>query len=405
MSNKRVQQLQAVLADKGVDFFLATHTSDVRWLTGFRGVFDFEQAHLALIPSNDQLSETVLFTDSRYSQALRTLDGEGSWRILDERRPRSAYVAEVIAEQSGKTGGKTGDGSLSYRIGKTENRPLSYPENRPLSCPYRIGIEADLRLDVYRALEKAFTEQEGLTVEFVELPDLITGLRAIKDAEEIELLKAAQAITDAAFTHMLDYLRPGLTEHEVACELEFFMRRSGASGLAFSSIVASAENSAVPHAVPTKRVFTQGDFVLMDFGAKLDDYCSDMTRTVVLGKASEQQRAMYAAALAAQSTCIKALKSGMKGLKAQALAESIIAEHGFTGGLIHGLGHGVGIDIHELPVLAPKIEAELKVGHVVTVEPGVYLEGIGGVRIEDFGIITEQGFEDFTQSPHDLIEL
>jgi Xaa-Pro aminopeptidase len=269
----------------------------------------------------------------------------------------------------------------------------------------RIGVEADLRLDVYRAFGKAFSEQETLSVEFVEVPSLITGLRALKDTEEIGLLKAAQAITDAAFAHMLDYLRPGLTEREAACELEFFMRRNGASGLAFSSILASAANSAIPHAIPTDRILERGDFVLMDFGAKFDDYCSDMTRTVVLGKASEQQRAMYAAALAAQTVVRAALKPGMTGLAAQALAEEVIAEQGFAGKLIHGLGHGVGIDIHELPVLAPSVEEKLEVGHVVTVEPGVYLEGIGGVRIEDFGIITEQGFEDFTQSPHELIEL
>jgi Xaa-Pro aminopeptidase len=315
---------------------------------------------------------------------LRTLDADKSWRILDERRPRSAYVAELIVELTGLTG----DVSVSTPTGSL-----------------RIGIEADLRLDVYRALEKAFFEQDAFSFELVEMPSLITKLRALKDAEEIGLIKAAQAITDAAFTHMLEYLRPGITERDAACELEFFMRRNGASGLAFSSIVASAANSAIPHAVPTDRAFALGDFILMDFGAKLDDYCSDMTRTVVLGKASEQQKALYAAVLDTQTRCIQALKPGMSGLEAQALAEKIIAEHGFTSGLIHGLGHGVGIDVHESPVLAPRIEEKLEVGHVVTVEPGIYIEGFGGVRIEDFGVITAQGFEDFTQSPHELLEL
>jgi Xaa-Pro aminopeptidase len=230
-------------------------------------------------------------------------------------------------------------------------------------------------------------------------------LRAVKDAEEIRALRAAQAITDAAFTHMLGYLRPGLTEREAATELEFFMRRAGADGVAFPSIIASGPNSAVPHAVPGNRVFERGDFVLMDFGARLDDYRSDMTRTVVLGEADERQRAMYEAVLAAQAAVARALRPGMSGHEAQGIADAALAERGFEGRLIHSLGHGVGIDIHELPVLAPKAEAKLQLGHVVTVEPGVYLEGIGGVRIEDFGVITENGFETFTQSPHELIEL
>jgi Xaa-Pro aminopeptidase len=230
-------------------------------------------------------------------------------------------------------------------------------------------------------------------------------LRAVKDAEEIRALRAAQAITDAAFTHMLGYLRPGLTEREAATELEFFMRRAGADGVAFPSIIASGSNSAVPHAVPGNRVFEHGDFVLMDFGARLDEYRSDMTRTVVLGEANEQQRAMYEAVLAAQTAVIEALGPDMSGHEAQGIADATLAEYGFEGRLIHSLGHGVGIDIHELPVLAPKAETKLQPGHVVTVEPGVYLEGIGGVRIEDFGAITESGFELFTQSPHELIEL
>lgn len=377
MSVEHRRKLQTALENKDIDFYLATNTADIRWLTGFRGVFDEEPAHLALITRSSLTAEPVLFTDTRYSAALRILDAENNWRILDERRPRSAYVADVISgiSSSGK------------------------------QAPLRIGIESNLRLDVYRALTKALGEQEGINFELVELVEFVRKLRSFKDAEEIELLKAAQAVTDAAFAHMLEFLRPGLTEREAACELEFFMRRSGATGLAFPSIVASAANSATPHSVPTERVFERGDLVLMDFGAKLDDYCSDMTRTVVLGKASEQQRAMHAAVLEAQTTVIAALKPGMRGLEAQALAEAVIAEHGFEGRLIHGLGHGLGIDIHELPILGSKVEAKVEVGHVVTVEPGVYLDGFGGVRIEDFGVITEQGFEDFTRSSHELIEL
>jgi Xaa-Pro aminopeptidase len=381
MVDQRLRRLADALENEGVDVCLITHTADIRWLTGFEGVFDDERAHLALIARDPALGDSVLFTDTRYSGALRELDAHGRWRIIDERRPRFACVSEILGELFGTW---------------------------TASEAVRIAVESDLRLDSYRALRRSLDEL-GRPVtgwaEPVEIVGLVSRLRAVKDAEEVKALRAAQAITDAAFTHMLEYLRPGLMEREAATELEFFMRRAGADGVAFPSIIASGPNSAVPHAVPGNRVFERGDFVLMDFGARLDDYRSDMTRTVVLGEADERQRAMYEAVLAAQTAVIEALGPGMSGHEAQGIADAALAERGFEGRLIHSLGHGVGIDVHELPVLAPKAEAKLQPGHVVTVEPGVYLEGIGGVRIEDFGVITESGFEAFTQSPHGLIEL
>jgi Xaa-Pro aminopeptidase len=406
MVEQRLRRLSATLDAKDIDVYLAGRTADIRWLTGFSGVFDEEQAHLALIASNrgdtcdasgaddggatDGANDGYvagvamlhLFTDTRYSAALRQLDVENRWKIFDERRPRFSYVVESLAAELSK-------GSL-WRTREDKGS-------------VRIGIESDLRLDSYRALCRALEEQGDFAFELVELSQFISELRSIKDVQEIEALKAAQSITDCALTHMLGYLRPGLTEREAAIELEFFMRKAGADGLAFPSIVASGSNSAVPHAVPGKRVLEYGDFVLMDFGARLNDYRSDMTRTVVLGRASERQKAMYAAALAAQTAVIEVLGPNMSGLEAQSIADTVIAEHGFEGRLIHSLGHGVGIDIHELPVLAPKVETKLEVGQVVTVEPGVYIDGIGGVRIEDFGVITEHGFEDFTQSPKELL--
>ena len=382
MNEQHMLRLIEALENKGIDALITTHNADIRWQTGFADVFDEEQAHLTLLICESAHESACLFTDMRYSEAFRSLDKQGYWRVFDERRRRFPHVAEVLAE------------SLSADL-----------RTQAQSKPLVIGIESDLRLDWYRALDTSLGELKGFTYELRELKDLIVGLRAKKTTKEIQLIKQTQAITDAAYGHMLDYLKPGQTEREVAAELEFFMKRSGASGLSFPSIVASGPNSAIPHFVPSDRVLQHGDIVLMDFGARLNDYCTDMTRTVILGEANEQQRDMYAATLAAQKAVIAALKPGLQGLEVQKIAEDSIAEHGFEGKLIHSVGHGVGIEIHELPVAAREITDRLEPGHVITVEPGVYLEGVGGVRIEDFGVITKDGFENFTNSPTDLIIL
>ncbi|MDR1421274.1 MAG: aminopeptidase P family protein, partial [Coriobacteriales bacterium] len=377
-----------VLAEKRIDAFLVTTTSDIRWLTGFSRVFDEERAHLVIV-SSDALETgdgLYLHTDMRYSGVMRARPDAGVWTIFDERMGHALYAAETLK------------GRFVPRMQST-----AWQGGEPL----RIGIEGDLPLNIWRALHEAFDEQfegSGLAYELVELENLIVGLRAVKDADEYELLRAAQSVTDAGFTHMLDYLRPGLIEREAAVELEFFMRNNGADGLAFPSILASGPNTANPHAVPGDRMLQTGDFVLLDFGAKVDDYRSDMTRTIVLGSASERQREIYEAVLRAQTEAMASLRPGVAGPEPQALADAIFADRGF-GALPHGLGHGVGIDIHESPNLSLKSKDVLVEGHVVTVEPGIYVNGYGGVRIEDYGVVTAEGFEDFTASPHELIEL
>jgi len=380
MNEAKVKRLVEVFDAARIDIYISTHTSDIRWLTGFPGVFDDEQSHLTLI-LRDKIQESAwLFTDTRYSEALRLRDTQKYWHILDERKSRFAYMATTLS------------GQLS--VSKTARVK-----------PITIGIESDLRLDWYRALIKALNELDGLAYELVELPSLIRELRTIKTAEEIALIKQAQAITDAAFTHILDFIKPGLTERDVATELDFFMRKAGADGLAFNTIVASGSNSAIPHAVPSSRTLKRGDLVLMDFGARLSDYCSDMTRTVFLGKVDERQREMYAATLAAHQVLKEAYKPNSEAPELQKLAETVLAEHGFAGKLIHSVGHGVGIEVHESPSIGTTTTDRLQAGHVVTIEPGVYLEGIGGVRIENFGCITKDGFEDFTSSTKELLVL
>ena len=227
----------------------------------------------------------------------------------------------------------------------------------------------------------------------------------MKDADEIARMKAAQAITDAAFSHIITFMKPGMTEREVQIELEDFMVRHGAEGLAFPSIVACGANGASPHSVPGATKLEAGRCVVMDFGARAQGYCSDMTRTVFLGEPSERLRAGYAAIRDANEQVEAVLRPGMTGKEAHELAEHVLAEHGFAGKMGHSLGHGVGIDIHEEPLLSPRNGAPLALGNVVTVEPGVYLAGDFGMRLEDFGVITENGYEVFTQSTHEMIVL
>jgi len=379
-TDNRIKRIDAELVRLGLDLYLATNTSDIRWITGFPNVFDSEQAHAMLIVSTSLASQPrrLLHTDMRYSGAMRPLSG-GVLDVLDEeRRSHSAFVVDQLrALSAGEPGFQRG---------------------------IRIGIESDLPLSSFRNLDKTLAEADIGSYELVETDSFILQLRAVKDASEIADIKAAQAITDAAFLHMLDYLRSGLTEAEAAVELDFFMRKAGAPGLAFSSILASAERAALPHAVPGGRLLEPGDFVLMDFGARVNDYCSDMTRTVVLGQASQRQREIYETVLAAQLAALDMIRPGLPAADAQLEVNRIFAERGFEP-LSHGLGHGVGIDIHEQPVMSASAEGELAVGHVVTVEPGIYLEGFGGVRIEDFGVVTADGFDDFTASAKQLIEL
>ena len=236
---------------------------------------------------------------------------------------------------------------------------------------------------------------------------ILDGLRLYKDAEEIEKMKRAQAITDAGFAHMLKVLTPDMTELEAALELEFFMRKLGSEGIAFDTIAVSGSASSLPHGVPRNKKLEKG-FFTMDFGARIDGYCSDMTRTVVLGKADTEMRHLYDTVLRAQTEALAYLKVGIRCRDADKVARDIIYGAGYEGKFGHSLGHGVGLYIHEAPRLsfASPENVLLAPGHVVTVEPGIYVEGKYGCRIEDMVAVLEDGtIYDFTQSPKELIEL
>lgn len=236
--------------------------------------------------------------------------------------------------------------------------------------------------------------------------DWIETLRGVKDDEEVAAIQKAVDVADAAFEHIVDFLRPGVTEREVALELEFFMRRKGAESLAFPSIVASGPNGALPHAVPSDRRIERGDLVTLDFGCVVDGYCSDITRTVAIGDPDAKSRDLYALVLRAQLAAMEAIQPGVEAREVDRVARDIISEAGYGDYFGHGLGHGLGMNVHEeFPRLSPRGEVVLQPGMVSSVEPGIYIPGWGGIRIEDLVVVTETGCRILTQSSKELMTL
>ncbi len=249
-----------------------------------------------------------------------------------------------------------------------------------------VAIEAQhVTVSQLNAWRKAFS------AEIVETEGIVEAVRMVKTPDEVEKIRKAASIADHAFAQVLPQLRPGITELEVAIELEFTMRKAGASGVSFRPIVAAGTRSALPHAEPGRRVFAHGDFVVMDFGCVVDGFCSDMTRTVVVGEPTEKHLLIYDLVLRAQLEGLKAVRPGVTAKSVDSVARGIIEEGGYGQYFGHNLGHGVGLEIHERPRLSPKDETVLEPGMVVTVEPGIYLPDFGGVRIEDLVLVTEDG--------------
>lgn len=245
---------------------------------------------------------------------------------------------------------------------------------------------------------------EAIPLTPVPIGEAIEKLRSIKDREELAMIRKAQSITDAAYRHILSTLTPNMTEVDVVLELEFFMRRSGADGIAFPTIAVSGASSALPHGLPSRKRLSRG-FLTMDFGASFGGYCSDMTRTVSIGVATPEMKRLYATVLDAQRRGIEAIAAGVEGRLVDGVARSYIDACGYAGLFGHSFGHGVGLEIHESPRLSARASTPLCAGNVVTAEPGIYRVGEYGCRIENMGVVTENGFENFTASPTDLIEL
>lgn len=349
--------VKKVLEEKQLDAVILSNADNIRYLSGYCG-----DTGLLFLSAN----RSVIMTDFR-------------------------YIYQVKAEAPGVEAVDIGNDGYAVAIAKLVNEE---------GCK-RIGYEAEHLLC---ASMEAWKE-EAKELEFVNVEDELGDIRIIKNAYEIEQLRQAEHIGDLAFSEILDYLKPGVTELEIAARLEFSMKLHGASGNSFDPIVASGINSSMPHAVPSNKKLEKGDFVTLDFGCKYNGYCSDMTRTVVIGKASEKQREVYETVLRAQEAVLQQVKPGMIGKEIDAIARNIINAAGYEGCFGHGLGHGTGLNIHESPRASVKYDKPVTAGMTLTVEPGIYIKDFGGVRIEDMIVFTEDGYENLTFSPKHLIEL
>lgn len=255
------------------------------------------------------------------------------------------------------------------------------------------------QLKAYRKILK------GITVTTVGTDNLIDSLRLIKTEEELQSVIKAQRIAEKAFDHILGFIKEGVTEREIALELDFFMLRNGAEAISFETIAVSGANSSKPHGVPTDKRVQSGDFITMDYGAVVNGYHSDMTRTVAVGEVSDKQAEVYDTVLEAQLRALATLREGVKCSEVDLAARGYITEKGYGEYFRHSTGHGVGIEIHEKPALSPKNDKKLQRGNIVTIEPGIYIPGEFGVRIEDLAIITEKSCENLTKITKELVKL
>ena len=356
----RLGRLRPRLSEAGCQALLVTHLVNVRYLTGFTG-----SAGLLLVLPDD----VVLTTDGRYrDQAAEQLTAAG----VDARvevRPTLGAQHEVL-------------GTAARGIG-------------------RVGLEAD---SVTWAQQRRFASEVFTDADLVATEGVVEGLRRVKDAGEIERMAEAARIADEALAAVRPLLGQGVTEREVALGLDYEMRRLGADGSSFETIVASGPNGAKPHARPTERRIAPGELVVIDFGAIVDGYCSDMTRTLCVGEPSEDIALRMAAVVKeSQREGVAAVKAGVRGRDVDGTCRAVIADAGWGDAFIHGTGHGVGLEIHEAPRVASTSEDVLAVGHVVTVEPGVYLADHGGVRIEDTVVVTDDGCRVLTNAPKELL--
>lgn len=357
----RIDSALERMKESGLDGLLMVQNErvgkkNVRYLTGFSGT----TAYVLITPAR-----RLLLTDDRYTvQAAEECPG---FEIVRHERPWTVTLKKIVSELGIK----------------------------------RLGYEAEGILVSFLS-----AAQEALPgVEMVPTTNLVEALRAFKDEKEIEILSVAADLADSLFKHIVEFIRPGVTEMDIATEYVTYVRKMGATGLAFSIIVASGARGAQQHGHPSPKKVEAGDFIVMDFGAVHEDYLSDMTRTVLIGKASDEQRRVYDTVKRAQQAARDLILPGKPGREAARTAYDIMVAAGYGEHCSQNLGHGTGLEIHEEPFITLQGDLVLQPGHLVTVEPGIYIPGWGGVRIEDMVVVEKSGQRVLTHGTRELIEI
>ena len=350
-----LKQIAAKLEANGLDAMLITSAPGEYYAIGFHG-----EGNVVVTAG-----ECRYFTDSRYIEAAGNTVTGAAITMTDRDQSLFSLTQRAVEELGIK----------------------------------KLGIE-----DGYMTVA-AHNQYSKLPCQLVPAQGLLNGLRAAKDEEEIALMRRAQEITDQAFDAILKFIRPGMTEREIAARLQYEMLCRGAEKMSFDPIVVSGPNGSLPHGIPGDKPVARGEFITMDFGCKYGGYCSDMTRTIALGEPSEEMKKVYHIVLEAQLAGIAAARAGVPGKAVDAAARKVIEDAGYGDYFGHGFGHSVGIEIHESPNANLRDETPMPEGAVVSAEPGIYLPGKFGVRIEDVLVYTAQGSIDLTKSPKELIIL
>ncbi|WP_010093216.1 M24 family metallopeptidase [Ornithinibacillus scapharcae] len=352
---EKLAKIRKSLQELNLDALLVASPINRRYVTGFTGT-----AGIAIISAD----EAVFITDFRYTeQAANQAKG---FTVIEHK--------QLIEEE------------VKAQLDRLKVKRLGFEKNHITYATY----------DKYNELFDA---------ELVPTSEIVEKIRLIKTPDELAILKKAAQIADAAFEHILGYIKPGIKEIEVSNELEFFMRKQGATQSSFDTIVASGFRSAMPHGVASTKEIQAGELVTLDYGALYEGYVSDITRTVAVGDISDELKKIYDTVLEAQLKGVNGIKPGMTGIEADALTRDYITEQGYGEYFGHSTGHGIGLEVHEGPGLSFRSDIKLEPGMVVTVEPGIYIPNVGGCRIEDDIVITETGNERLTTSRKELIQL
>ena len=355
---KRLRKLRASIAERGLEALLIYQPENLLYLSGFTG----SSGWLLISGQN-----AILATDFRYVEQAK---GESpDFEIIQTKQELRDWLPGLVSD-------------LGW---------------------HKLGFEANsISYEGYHKLSEAIKNRQ-VSLELVPTTGIVDQLRSIKEPEELQFITKAVALTDAVFEQAKLIIHPGITEKETAWEIEKFLRQEGSEGMPFEIIVASGPNSALPHARPAEKIICSGEPVLIDMGARINGYCSDFSRTLFLGETDKSLQEIYNIVLKAQTTAIERVESGMDASQADRLARSVVEQAGYGDAFGHGLGHGVGLAVHEFPTLGPSSSDSLADGMVFTIEPGIYLAGQGGVRIEDMVVLENGKAKVLSKAKRDLL--